>query len=117
MIPDPLKDWYADESKQRDLEAALRLPIVKEAVALLQTISLPKPEFSTKTSAERITDAAMEQHRNAGFFSYLDHLWQLTEKPQAPPKPPEGYSDSYVMDWARKHHHFLEAESEKEQQP
>lgn len=116
MIPDPLKDWYADESKRVELEKALRLPIIQEAIVLLQTISLPKPEFSSKTSAERITDAAMEQHRSAGFFSYMDHLWQLTELPAAPPKPPEGYSESYVRDWAIKHG-LLGDLDQTEQQP
>lgn len=117
MIPDPLKDWYADKSKQTKLEEALRNPILQEAMALLQTISLPKPEFSTKSSAETITDAAMEQKRNAGFFSYPDHLWQLTEMPAQPPKPPEGYSESYVKSWAKRQGYLGVTESETEQQP
>lgn len=116
MIPDPLKDWYADESKQKELDEVLRTPILQEAMLLLQTVSLPKPDFSTKSSAETITDAAMEQKRNAGFFSYPDHLWQLTEKPTAPVRAPEGYSESYVKAWAKRHG-YLDVSEEQEQQP
>lgn len=103
MIPDPLKDWYADESKRVELEQALRLPIVQEAMSLLRHICVPKTDFSGRSSAEAIAHAAMEQNRTAGLFSYEDELWQLTELPKEPPKPPEGYSEAHVLAWARKH--------------
>lgn len=102
MIPDPLKEWFADASKQAALTEHLNAPIFKEATTLLQTISVPRPDSVDRPSAEAITYAAFEQKRCAGFFSYLDHLWQLTEPPKIPPKRPEGYSDSYVRAWAIK---------------
>lgn len=116
MIPDPLKDWFADQSKQAALIEALSSPIFREATALLNTISLPKPDLVERASAEAITYAAMEQKRNAGFFSYLDHLWQLTEPPKMPPKRPEGYSDSYVKAWAIRQGYFADGEQTEEQQ-
>ena len=116
MIPDPLKEWFADASKQKELHTLLSSPIFKEAVALLTHISLPKPDFTTKSSAENITDSAMEYRRCTGFFSFPDHLWQLTEMPKLPPKTPEGYSESYVKDWARRKGHVDELE-QIEQQP
>lgn len=103
MIPDPLKDWYANARDQKDLEIALNLPIIQKAMAVLQRIALPKSDFSDRGSAETITHAAQEQNRTAGFFSYPDHLWQLTEPLISPPKTPAGYSDSYCIAWAKAH--------------
>lgn len=99
MIPDPLKDWYANPKNMADLEAALRSPIIKEAMAVLRHIGLPKSNFTDRGSAEAITHAAMEQNRNAGFYTYPDDLWQLTSPPAKPPVAPQGYSDSYVKKW------------------
>lgn len=101
MIPDPLKDWYVDESKRNELAAILASPIVKEAMALLQRIGLPKSDFSDRPSAEGIAHAAMEQNRTAGFFEYPDELWRLTSLPAKPPEKPEGYSKSHVLAWAK----------------
>jgi hypothetical protein len=103
MTPDPLKEWYADASKQTELRAVLESPILKEAMTLLQTVSLPRPDYVERASAEAITNAAMEFKRNTGFFSYPSELWQLTEKPEKPPERPSGYSDSYVKSWAKDH--------------
>lgn len=116
MIPDPLKDWFADESKQSQLIEALNAPIFKEATALLNTISLPSPDFTDRPSAEAITHAANEHWRNAGFFSYLSHLWQLTEAPKAPPQKPDAYSNSYVTGWARARGYLIEQPEEPNQQ-
>lgn len=102
MIPNPLKDWYANPSNQQQLETALNLPVMRAAMALLRDIAIPKSDFTDRTSAEAITHAAMEQNRTAGFFTYPDELWQLTELPKQPPKRPEGYSDSHVRAWAKK---------------
>lgn len=100
---DPLKDWYADPSKQQQLKAALDLTIVKEAMALLQRVSLPRADFVVRSSADAITHAAMEQKRSVGFFSYPEELASLTEKPEKPPTMPEGYSDPYVIAYAKAH--------------
>jgi hypothetical protein len=115
MIPDPLKDWYADDSKQIALDQAMRQPIMQEAMALLQRICLPKTNFNDRASAEAIAHSSMEQCRTAGFFSYPDELWQLTEKPAAPPVRPEGYSEGYVKEWAKRRG-YLEDSSEAAEQ-
>lgn len=121
MIPDPLKEWYANPQNMADLENALRAPILKEAMAVLRHIALPKSNFTDRTSAEAITHAAMEQNRNAGFFSYPDDLWQLTAPPAKPPTAPQGYSDSYVKAWAKARGLWEEPkgnqDQEQEQQP
>lgn len=116
MIPDPLKDWYANEADQKELIAALSLPIIQKAEAILRRIALPKTDFTDRTSAEAITHAAMEQTRTAGFFSYPDAMWELTEPPKRPPTTPQGYSDTYVKAWA-KAHGMWEDEPATEQQP
>lgn len=110
MIPDPLKDWFADPSKQAKLIEILNEPVLKEAMALLQRISLPRSNFTDRTSAEAIAHAAMEQNRTVGFFNYPDELWNLTELPAQPPKMPAGYSDSHVMAWAIRNGRFAEIE-------
>jgi hypothetical protein len=116
MTPDPLKDWYADASKQTQLTEALNLPIVKEAMALLREIAIPRTDYTDRTSAEAITHSAMEQNRTAGFFSYPRELWELTEVPKKPPTRPEGYSDSHVKDWAKRQGMWQDFE-QTEQQP
>lgn len=120
MIPDPLKDWYANPKNMADLESALNAPILCEAMVVLRYIGLPKSNFGDRTSAEAITHAAMEQTRNAGFFSYPDDLWLLTQPPAKPPVAPQGYSDSYVKAWAKRRGMWEDPSdiaSETEQQP
>lgn len=113
MIPNPLKDWYADASKQTELTEALSLPIMKEAMALLREISVPRSDFGDRPSAEAIAHSSMEQCRTAGFFSYPRELWELTELPKKPPQKPEGYSDSHVKDWAKRNGLLEEFEQEQ----
>lgn len=116
MIPDPLKDWFANKADQDALIALLNSEIWQKAAALLHRIALPKTDYTDRTSAEAITHAAMEQTRTAGFFSFVDNLWELTEPPKRPPQSPQGYSDTYVKAWA-KARGMWEEEPAAEQQP
>lgn len=110
MIPDPLKDWHLDSNNLKELTEALQLPIMQKAMAVLQFVGLPRDAYSEKGSAEQITEAAFEAKRNAGYFSYPADLWNLTEPPPKAPKNPEGYSDSYVKEYAKKKGLWLEPE-------
>ncbi len=102
MIPDPFKEWFSDKTKQTRLATLLADPIMKEAMTLLQTIKLPADEHGILPSAEEIGRAALDHHRNRGFFAYPKELWQLTEAPEKPPVLPEPYSANYVLEYAKK---------------
>lgn len=106
MIPDPLRDWFSDKTKQARLEEILLDPVMKEAMALLQFVKLPVGDHGILPSAEEIGASALEHHRNRGFFAYPRELWNLTEKPAEPQKMPEPYSDSHVLDYALKQGFF-----------
>lgn len=101
MKHDPLKEWYADPTNLQQLEAVLKLPAIRKAFAVLEYVAQPRVDLVERSSADAITHDAMEQKRCQGFFSYTEHLYQLTEPLPQNPEKPVPYSDSYVLAYAK----------------
>lgn len=112
MKLDPLKDWYADVSNLQQLEAVLKNQAFRKAIEVLEFVARPRPDFTERSSADAITHQAMEHKRCEGFFSFVEHLYTLSEPLPVTAEKLQPYADDYVQAYARRKG-MLAAEEEK----
>ena len=81
-------EWRSNRGKQRELEKALKLPILREAFATIRNIS--RPSVIGTLSIESI---AIRAAQIAGKHDAFDDLERLTQKPEKP----QQQSDAHTM--------------------
>lgn len=98
------EEWYTDPAKLQNLAVLLDSDIFKEAMAVLTEEMLPKDDGPPTSSAETITNAAMNFKKTAGFFDFPRKLKELcSPQPKGPQGAPQAYSDEHVKEYAKAH--------------